>query len=343
MSFLWVEMLWLLAVLPVLVVGYFALLRQRMKTMARYSGLSTPKDSPRPAAGWQKYIAQAIVLAALVALTVAAARPIASITLLARQQTVILAMDVSGSMKAEDVWPDRLTASQSAAKAFVSALPPDVRVGIVTYGGTAHVVQPPTRDRGSIFEAVDGFRLQPGTAIGNGLMSSLATLFPQAGIDIDGHNTLRDLPIEGGDDGERHEADPVAPGSYKSAVVVLLSDGQNTTGVDPLEAANLAARKGVKVYTVGFGTQDGDIVQFGGWTVRVRLDEQLLKQIAAITNGEYFHAATGPELERAYEAMTSRMALETLETEITSLFASFGAILILLGSGLSIYWYGRVF
>jgi len=344
MSFLWVEVLWLLAVLPALVVGYLALLRRRMKRVARYSGLSLAKDPARPAAAWQKHAPQAMVLAALAALIVAAARPVAPVTLLARQQTVILAMDVSASMKAEDVYPDRLTASQGAAKTFVSALPPDVRVGIVAYGGTAHVVQPPTRNRASVHEAIDGFRLQPGTAIGNGLVFALATLFPQAGIDMERVARRHSAPpIDSADDDERHEGEPMAPGSYKSGVIVLLSDGQNTTGVDPLEAANLAARKGVKVYTVGFGTQDGDIIQFGGWTVRVRLDEQKLKQIAAITNGEYFHAATGPELERAYGAMTSRMALETHETEITSLFAAFGAVLILLGSALSVGWYGRVF
>jgi Ca-activated chloride channel family protein len=346
MSFLWVEVLWFLALLPALVMGYVALLRRRRNWGGRYPGLAMVAAAALPS--WQRYTPQAMFLAGLAVLIVAAARPVAPITLLARQQTIILAMDVSPSMQAEDVWPDRLTASQSAAKAFVDGLPREVRVGIVAYGGTAHVVQPPTHSHEAVFEAIDGFRLQRGTAIGSGLLYSLATLFPHAGIDVEGlqsHHTVgRERPINHrGDDGETPQIAPVPPGSYTAAVIVLLSDGQNTTGVDPLEAASLAAGMGVKVYTVGFGTLDGDIIKFAGRRFRVGLDEQTLRQIAAVTRGEYFHAASGPELQRAYDAMTSRMALETHETELTALFAGLGALLILIGSGLSIGCYGRVF
>jgi Ca-activated chloride channel family protein len=346
MSFLWVQMLWLLALLPALAAACWFLLGRRARRIARYPGLSRSPQTAHANPAWRRHAPHVMLLVALVVLIVAMARPVMPITVFAPQQTVILAMDVSASMRAEDVWPDRLAASQRAAKAFVGALPADIRIGIVAYGGTAHVVQPVTRNRESVFEAIDGFRLQPGTAIGNGLIFALATLFPHENIDIErlssGHDSSRDVPIESAGD-DRHEGKPVAPGSYPSAVIVLLSDGQNTTGVDPLEAAKRVARMGVKVFTVGFGTPDGDVIQFGGWKVRVRLDEETLKQIAEITGGEYFQAATGPELHRAYETMKSRLALETRETEVTALFAALGALLVVAASGLSFWWYARVF
>jgi len=140
---------------------------------------------------------------------------------------------------------------------------------------------------------------------------SLATLFPHAGIELDQMSAHRKVAHDRvpatNDDGATGLPDPVPPGSYESAVVVLLSDGQNTTGVDPVEAAQLAARLGVKVFTVGFGTENGDVVVFGGWSVRVHLDEETLKQIASITHGSYFNAATARELDGAYKAMTSRL------------------------------------
>jgi Ca-activated chloride channel homolog len=123
---------------------------------------------------------------------------------------------------------------------------------------------------------------------------------------------------------------------------VLLSDGQNTTGVDPHEAAELAAHLGVRVYTVGFGTPEGDLIAFGGWTVRVRLDEQTLKDVAAITHGEYFRAANEQQLERVYRSMGSRFAMERRETELTALFAAAAAVLLLAGSALSLAWHGKV-
>jgi Ca-activated chloride channel family protein len=256
-------------------------------------------------------------------------------------------MDVSGSMRAADVLPDRLTASQEAAKKFVATLPRDVRVGVVSYGGTAQVVQPPTRDRDDVVAAIDRFRLQPGTAIGNGLVIALATLFPTQDITIERiaarHLVAQALSTDATGTRDAPEPPPVIPGSYKSAVIVLLSDGQNTTGVEPLDAAEVAASRGVKVFTVGFGTKDGDTVTFAGWTIRVRLDEDTLKAIAATTRGEYFYAATGPELQRAYEAMSSRFGLERRETEITSLFAGAAALLLMAGAAMSVWWHGRVF
>jgi len=345
MSFLAGEALWLLGVLPLLVAAHRWLLRRHRRWSLHVSSLAIARAADRAASRWRRRIPPALLLAGLAALIVGMARPTAVVDIASEQQTVVLAMDVSGSMQAHDVWPDRLTASQRAAKDFVSGLPAEVRVGVVTYGGTAHVVQPPTRSRGDVLTAIDRFALQPGTAIGSGLVYALATVFPRAGIDLESLNSKsrRSVNVRVRDDGiGEGAASRVEPGSFRSAVIVLLSDGQNTTGVDPIEAAELAARLGVRVYTVGFGTPEGDVVVFGGWTVRVKLDEATLREMAAITRGEYFHAASGQELERVYGTMTSRIAVERRDTELTAFFAAVGAALLLLASALSVWWYGRV-
>lgn len=341
MSFRAVEALWLLALLPLLVAGCVWLQRRRKRWPVRYASLARVREADIAASRWRRWIPASLLVAGLATLVVAMARPTAVVELLATQQTIVLAMDVSGSMQAHDVAPDRLGASQRAAKDFVSRLPAEIKVAIVSYGGNAYVVQAPTRSREDVAAAIDRFALQPGTAIGTGLVYSLATLFPDARIDLEATGRRRVRMLNQGDDSER--AMPrVAPGSYGSAIVVLLSDGQNTTGVDPIEAAELAARFGVRVFTVGFGTPEGDFVSFGGWTVRVRLDERTLKEMAAITRGEYFRAANGQELERVYRTMTSRLGLERREMEISALFAAFGALLLLAGSALSLAWHGRI-
>jgi Ca-activated chloride channel family protein len=346
MSFLAGEALWFLGLLPLLVAGHLVLLRRRRRWGVRLSSVAIARVALDAASKWRRRVPPALMLAGLAALVVAVARPVAVVTMAADQQTVVLAMDVSGSMQAHDVWPDRLAASQKAARSFVSRLPADVRVGIVTYGGTAHVVQPPTRNREDVLSAIDRFSLQPGTAIGSGLVFALATVFPRAGIDVDalvgGGKQRKPITLRVRDDDGDGVPTQVEPGSYRSAIVVLLSDGQNTTGVDPLEAADLAARLGVRVYTVGFGTTEGDLVSFGGWTVRVKLDEATLKEVAAISRGEYFHAATGPELDKVYRTMGSRIAVERRETELTALFAGLAAALLLAGSALSLWWHGRI-
>ena len=284
---------------------------------------------------------------ALVALLLAAARPLAVIALPSQDQTIMLAMDVSGSMRAADVEPDRITAAQNAAKAFIADLPRHVRVGIVAFAGSAQLAQLPTQSREDLVKAIDSFQLQRGTATGNGIMLSLATIFPDAGIDIaalGGRQAMRPRPIEelGKQQDPAKTFTPVAPGSYTSAAIIMLTDGQRTTGVDPLEAAKWAADRGVRVYTVGVGTVQGETIGFEGWSMRVRLDEETLKAVAARTNAEYFHAATAADLKKVYETLSSRLTVEKKETEISSLLALLGAVLALVAAGLSVWWYGRV-
>jgi Ca-activated chloride channel homolog len=260
-------------------------------------------------------------------------------------ETVILAMDVSGSMRAADLKPSRIAAAQKAAKAFVAQQPQHVRIGIVSIAATAALAQSPTRNRADIVQAIERFQLQPGTALASGLAISLATLVPNSGIDVEqiihGSSSRR----RGYDPwrAEREPFKPVPPGSYGSAAIVLLSDGQSNVGPDPLQVANMAAERGVRIYTVGMGTSEGVTLSMDGWSMRVRLDEGALKKIAIVTRGEYFRADNAAELSKIYRELSARLAIEKHRaTEVTAVFAGIGAGLAMLAAVLSLLWFNRI-
>ncbi|WCM92336.1 VWA domain-containing protein [Acidovorax sp. NCPPB 2350] len=348
MVFLWPTFLWLLLALPVLVLLYAWLMRRRKATALHYPALDLVREALGTRGRWRRHLPPLLFLLGIAALLVAAARPLAVLSLPSQQQTIMLAMDVSGSMRAADVLPDRLTAAQNAAKAFITDLPRHVRVGIVAFAGSAQLAQLPTQNHEDLIKAIDSFQLQRGTATGNGILLSLATLFPDTGIDISalgGRQAMRPQSIDEVGRPQQRGAGrpaPVAPGSYTSAAIIMLTDGQRTTGVDPLEAAQWAADRGVRVYTVGVGTVAGETIGFEGWSMRVRLDEETLKAVALRTNAEYFHAATAADLKKVYETLSSRLTVEKKETEISALLALAGAALMVLAAGLSVWWFGRV-
>jgi Ca-activated chloride channel family protein len=345
MNFLWPELLWLLLILPVLVLLYLWLLRRKKNAAVSYANLALVRQAMAGSATWRRHLPPLLFLLALAALLLASARPFATIALPSQQETIMLAMDVSGSMRATDVEPNRLVAAQNAAKAFLAELPRHVKVGIVAFAGTASVVQPATVNREDLVAAIDKFQMQRGTAIGNGIVMSLAELFPDADIDLSkmqyGNrpqgSSLDDKPKAG-----KKVYEPVAPGSNGSAAVILLTDGQRTTGVDPLEAAKLAADYGVRVYTVGVGTVTGETIGFEGWSMRVRLDEESLKAIANKTQAEYFYAGTAQDLKKVYTTLSSKLTLQKKDTEISGLMALLGAALALLSAGLSVLWFNRI-
>ena len=346
MNFLWPEFLWLLLTLPLLAGIYIWTLRRKKKLALRYASLSIVKEAMGKGPGIRRHIPPVLFLLALAAMLVAAARPFAVVTLPSQQETIILAMDVSGSMRATDVKPNRLVASQVAAKAFLEELPRNVRVGIVAFAGTAQVVQPPTLSREDLVAAIDKFQMQRATAIGSAIVIALAELFPDQGIDLDAvaraSGRPRAMAIDAAPKKPQKEFTPVAPGSYNSAAIILLTDGQRTTGVDTLEAAKMAADRGVRIYTVGIGTVDGETIGFEGWSMRVRLDEETLKKIALQTQGEYFYAGTAENLKAVYEKLGSRLTVEKKETEVSGLLALVAAVLALLAGGLSMLWFNRV-
>jgi Ca-activated chloride channel family protein len=345
MQFLWPQFLWLLLALPLLVGLYVLLLRRKKKMAVRYASLSIVKEAMGAGSQIRRHIPPALFLLAIAALLLAAARPVAVVTLPSNQQTIILAMDVSGSMRATDVQPNRLVAAQNAAKAVLQELPRHVKVGIVAVAGSAQVAQLPTVNREDLVTAIDRFQLQRATATGNAIVISLATLFPDAGIELESLQVGRDRQRGFAIDAERKPRKdfvPVAPGSYPSAAIIMLTDGQRTTGVDPLEAAKMAADRGIRVYTVGIGTVDGETIGFEGWSMRVRLDEETLKAIANKTSAEYFYAGTAQDLRKVYETLSSRLTVEKKETEISALFALAAAALALLSAGLSLVWFNRI-
>lgn len=349
MTFLWSGVLWLLLGVPVLIALYVLLLRRKKRVAIRYTSVDLVREAMGPWQRYRRHIPPLLFLLAIVAGIVASARPNAVITLPSEQRTIILAMDVSLSMRARDVEPSRLEAAQTAAKAFVMEQPSDVRIGIVSFAGTASVVQTPTRNRDDLIGAIDRFELQRHTAIGSGIIVSLAALFPDEGIDLEpflfrgvsSRDGGRGVAIDRPGKPQRKPFKPVPPGSHPSAAIILLTDGRTTTGPNPIETAKMAAERGVRIYTVGFGTAAGGEVGFEGWSIYVRFDEETLKQIAEVTRGEYYYAGSADDLRKVYQNLNSSLVLERKETEISALFIAAAAVFAIAAALLSLLWFNR--
>ncbi len=338
--------LWLLLALPLLVAVYLLVLKRRKKAAVRYANLGLVKEALGGTQRVRRHVPPLLFLIAIGLLLLAIARPTGVITLPSEQRTIILAIDVSLSMRATDVEPNRLVAAQDAAKTFIAQQPPDVRLGIVSFAGTALLVQSPTQNREDLIAAIDRLELQRHTAIGSGLIVSLATIFPEAGIDLEslifgaaGRDARRGVAIDQPRTAQTREFVPVPPGSYASAAIILLSDGRRTTGPDPLDAAKMAAERGVRVFTVGLGNAQGGMASFEGWSVYMRFDEEALRAIASVTAGEYFAASSAAELKKVYEALSSKFTLEKKETEITAIVTATAALLALTAGVLSLLWF----
>jgi len=336
-SFLWPEMLWLLGVLPVAAAAYLAVLRRRRAAAVKLAGFGL--DATKP--GWTAHVAPALYLVALAVLILASARPTALITLPSHQRTLILAIDVSLSMRASDVQPSRIGAAQAAARDFIREQPSDVRIGIVSFAGTALLIQPPTRDKEALTEAIDRLQLDRHTAIGSGMIMALATLFPDEGIDLESM-VLGPRTSRGAKKPAPREIRRVPPGSNPNAAIILLTDGRRTIGPDPLDAARMAADRGVRIFTVGFGSANGGPVAFEGYSIYMQYDEETLKAIAEITSAEYFHAASSEELRRIYDSLTSRFVMEKAQTEITAFFALAAAVVVLAAAAFSLLRANRI-
>jgi len=350
MKFLHPQILWLLLSVPVLVAAYVMMLRRQKKHALRYASISLIKEAIGPRQRLRRHIPPLLFLLSEIVLIVACAAPTAVVTLPSQRKTVVLAMDVSLSMGARDVDPNRITAAQSAAKTFVEDRPDDVDIGIVAFGATASLVQPPTRNRDDLLAAIDRFELQRGTATGSALYVALQTLFPDAGIDLESlvfkgglsRNGERGKSLDSAPKAEKKTFTPVPPGSYTSGVIILLSDGRRTTGPDPRDAAKMAADRGVRIFTVGFGTEEGGTIGFEGWSAYVRLDEETLKAVADITRAEYYRAGTSEDLKKVYKQLTKQLVLERKDTEIGFIFAAIAAVLLVGSLLLSLLWFNRL-
>lgn len=344
MSFLWPQYLWFLPALALLPAAYLWLLRRRGKAALRYSHLG---DVRAAVAGrqWRRHLPPALLLLAFAGMLLAAARPVARVPLPWARSTVMLAMDVSLSMRVSDVLPTRLVAAQEAAKLFLRELPARIEVGLVTFAASTHVAQRATLDREAVVAGIDAFQMQMGTAVGNAIVMCLAELFPDDGIDLGemtfGSNKPAGRSLDDKAKPPPRQITPVAPGSFESAAIILLSDGRRTTGVDTLAAAKMAADRGVRVHVVGLGTVDGAAAAPEGMAIYMKLDEPTLREVARMTGGDYHHAGTAEQLRGVYEKLGSRMQVSARDTELAGLLALVAAVLALAGAGLSMLWFGR--
>ncbi len=335
MSFIWPAMLLLLGLIPLFVVLYVRLQRRRRRLAANYGNFGLTAAAGGNKLGRRRHLPLLLFLIALTILIVAVARPQTEVSLPRIEGTVILAFDVSGSMSADDLKPTRMEAAKAAARSFVEHQPTSVQIGIVAFSDTGLSVLPPTYETADIMAAIDRLTPERGTSVANGILTSLnaiatANADPTAGY----YTNLTPTPAA--------TPTPVPPGTYTSAVIVLLTDGENTTSPDPLQAAQTAADQGVRIYPIGIGSPAGVTIKVNGYTVHTQLDETLLKQIAQLTNGMYYSADTAQELMAIYNNLNPQLVIKPEQTEVTALFVGAGIIVLLIGGALSLLWLGRL-
>ncbi len=336
MQFQWPSILWLLLLIPVLILTYVLLQWRRHRYALRYASRALVDEALRGGPGYRRHVPPFMFLLATSAIVISLARPVAVIPVPSQEGTVVLAIDLSASMTADDLKPSRLGAAQAAARSFVSWQPPTVKIGIVSFSDGAYVAQAPTNDRDAVLTAIDHLFPQRGTAIGRGLLTALDTILnpPGNGVVPPSQSPMRVTPTP--------TPTPVPQGVFVPAIVILLTDGENQAGPDPRLAARLAADRGVRVFTVGIGTSAGSVIRVQGRSVRSRLDESLLKDIAQIANGAYYNATAEGELERIYTNIGTHVVLRTEKTEVSAILGGLAAVLIVFGAAFSLLWFNRM-
>lgn len=335
MSFIWPSLLWSLLTIPLFVLLYRRMQQRRKQYAVRYGSLGLVQQASGRGVGSRRHIPALLFLAGLIVLFLALGRPQMVIGLPKVEGIVILAFDVSGSMSADDFEPTRMEAAKVVAKDFVARQPTTVRVGIVAFSDSGFSVQLPTNDQTAILASIDRLQPQRGTSLANGIIVSLNTIA----------NVTGQEPIVGFDESEDSEIPlvPVTPLSAdNSAVIVLLTDGENNMDPDPLAAAQFAADRGVPIHTIAIGSVEGTILEVNGFTVHTKVDEATLQEIAAITNGLYFNAETEEDLQTIYENIEPQFRINQEETEVTAVFAGLSILILLAGGMLSLLWFSHV-
>ncbi len=312
MTFLAGSRLWLLLAVPLLIAGYVLLQRRRRAYVVRFTNLNLLADVAPRRPGWRRHAAASLLLMTVVLLIGALARPAVSARVPKEQAAIVLVMDVSRSMSATDISPDRMTAAKEAAIAFVRALPAPLRVAVAAFSNTAALVSPLGRDREATQQAIDQLEPVAGTAVGDGLAVALDEIRRQRG-------TQPEVP----------------------AAVLLLSDGASNQGRDSQEVAQEAASLEVPVFTVGVGTA-GATLDVGGRAVPVDLDEAELQAIAETTGGTYFRTADADALKAVYQDLGSKLGFEKETREATAAAAGLAMIFLLAGAGASLLWFQRI-
>nr|WP_062336689.1 VWA domain-containing protein [Herbidospora sakaeratensis] len=300
------------------VAAYVAIQKRRTAALAAagFAGLA--------GGGLRRHLPSALLLAALPILLTGLARPQAEVSVPRISGTVLLAFDVSNSMKADDVRPSRLAAAQAAAKGFVDKQPSSVDVGVILFGDQALLTQPPTDDRGAVLAAIGRAGASGGTSLGRAILVGLGAIT----------GTPVALPEEG--------QQPPSLGYFPEATIVVFSDGQETGGPDVAAAAELAAASGVRVQTVGVGTARGSTVEVDGFRLATALDAELLSSVAQLTGGKYHEAADAQALAASTNAIDLRLTMKKEPLELTAPFAGAGLLLLTLGGLLGTRWHGRI-
>ena len=344
MNLLWPGFLLLLGLIPIIIAVYIWILRRRRRYAIRYSSLSLVRAALPKQSRWRRHLPMALFLLGLASLMVAMARPMASVVVPSGQATIVLAMDISGSMCATDIEPNRLIAAEEAALEFIHNQRSNTQIGVVVFAGFAEIIQAPTRDQNALEEAIRGLNVARRTAIGSGILQSLDAI-----AEVDESIPPIDYgSFSGG------TVEPVPPGTYAPHIIVLLTDGASNAGPWPLDAAQQAADRGVRVYTIGFGTDEGAPFAFcensifgsgfgggfgGGGGFRRGIDEDTLIQIADLTGGEYYQATSASELDEVFKSLPTYLITKRETTEISFAFAALGALLAGAAILLSLLWH----
>ena len=326
MSFIWPLALLSLLALPVCVYVYARLQRKRSRDAESLGAMGAVGEDAPTLAGRRRHVAPVVFLVAVAVLAVATARPQLTLPLPRQEGTVMLALDVSSSMAADDVEPTRIDVAKLAARTLIERRPDHARVGVVAFGEGGLVVQPPTDDGLALDATIDRLEPQSATSLGRGVLTALNTVAPESDFGPEAPSRSDEAPRS----------------AFAPAVIVLLTDGENTVPPDPLEVAQTAADRGIRVHTVGLGTEEGATIEVEGFNLFTQLNETVLQEIASVTEGVYFRVEDIEDMPAVYDQLETEFVVESREVEVTSAFAGVGALLLLAGGALSLFWFGRM-
>lgn len=364
MDLLWPSFLLLLGLVPLLIALYVWMLRRRRRFTVRYSSLALVRAAMPHTSRLRRHLPFALFLLALISLVMALVRPVSIVNVPAGTTTVLLTIDVSRSMCSTDIPPNRLIAAQEAALSFIQQQPPSTQIGIVAFAGYAEMLQLPTTDQEVLADVVVSLTTGRRTAVGSGILAAIdmiAEIDPSVAPSVDIYAT-------------EAAPTPVPNGAYAPAIIVVLTDGASNRGPLPVEAAQQAADRGLRVYTIGYGTASGGVMNcgvrygssdpfsgsdpfgshpssgggqfdqfgggsFGGGGFRRGIDEVTLQQVADITGGIYYSAESADELQSVFEELPTSLITRPEITEISFIFAALGALLAALAVGLSLRWH----
>lgn len=335
MTFIWPALLWSLSALPLFIFLYLRMQKRRAQYAVRFGSLGLVQQAGGSGVGSRRHLPAILFLAGLTVLLFALGRPQMVLGLPKVEGIVILAFDVSGSMSADDFEPTRMEAAKAVARDFVARQPSSVQIGIVAFSDSGFSTQLPTNDQAAILASIDRLQPQRGTSLANGIIVSLNTIANATGQELI-------LGIDSPDASSESVPTPVPLSTDNSAVIVLLTDGENNMDPDPLAAAQFAADSGVPIHTIAVGSAAGTILNVNGFTVHTKVDEAALQQISAITDGLYFNAETEEDLRVIYENIEPHLRVNQEETEVTAVFAGLGILVFLIGGMLSLLWFGHI-